>query len=191
MNVDELWGLTQWYDTEIIGRKIPEQYTQLQGLLRANTQPNAARQPFEAVKDSLIQSVNAVNIWALTQEQRSVLERVNVSQHIGSAGATEINDILFRNAIDIATAANKVQEISQQFAVVNETFQKLRTGLTGVIKISPSKLKPEEVLIRVRFTRDAEIENVVDLKDWSASWFTISRGISMAQGATPGDVRVV
>ena len=41
------------------------------------------------------------------------------------------------------------------------------------------------------FTDDAKLENVVDFKKWGAEWHDIGRGIAMAHGLSPQDIRVV
>ena len=53
------------------------------------------------------------------------------------------------------------------------------------------KFGPTDTLIRVRFTADAGIYNVVDFKDWSAVWYDILRGFAVATGNAPEEFRFV
>ena len=46
-------------------------------------------------------------------------------------------------------------------------------------------------LARLKFHNEASINNVVNLKDWSKSWFTIARGFSMAVNQPPEDFEIV
>jgi hypothetical protein len=191
MNIDELWSLANWFDKEIVGRRVPDQYQQLYNTLRANTQPNQPRQAFETIKDQLIASIRSVEVWSLSNEQLAFLQSLRVAQHVGNAGIQEIDDILFKNAIDIATAANKFQEITGELTNAVSKFQQIRTGLQGIVAEAPSKLNVDEVLLRVKFTGDARISNVVELEEWSKNWLTISRGIAMAHDVAPENVRVI
>lgn len=44
--------------------------------------------------------------------------------------------------------------------------------------------------VRIRFKDAVEIENVSQLKKWSAEWYDISRSLAMAAGERPEDVEV-
>jgi hypothetical protein len=48
-----------------------------------------------------------------------------------------------------------------------------------------------KVLVRVAFTHEASISNVVDLKTWSNIWHDIGRGIAMIHDAPPEEIQVV
>jgi hypothetical protein len=48
-----------------------------------------------------------------------------------------------------------------------------------------------DVLVRVAFTGGAAMKNIVDFKKWGAEWHDIGRGIAMANGISPEEIRVV
>jgi len=61
--------------------------------------------------------------------------------------------------------------------------------LTGIIPPEP-ELK-DQVLVRVTFSNQTAIANVVDLKNWSGVWYDIGRGVAMINDASPEEIQVV
>src|SRR6185312_9141598 len=59
--------------------------------------------------------------------------------------------------------------------------------------VSPEVMTPDhnDVVLRVRFTGEAKVENLTELKDWSKAWWDIGRGISMAHGQSPEAISVI
>ena len=47
MQVEELYDLTSWIQTEIVDEIIIKKYQQLHAVLQQNSQPNMQKQPFE------------------------------------------------------------------------------------------------------------------------------------------------
>lgn len=91
--------------------------------------------------------------------------------------------------MDPATAANRLQEIVQSLSEGIARAERLANDLEGCVVIDEAL--GNDVLIRVRFAGDAAIDNVVDLKKWSEVWHGIVRGIALAHGQSPEDVRVI
>ena len=54
-----------------------------------------------------------------------------------------------------------------------------------------TSISETKCLTRLKFHNDAAINNVVNLKDWSKSWFTIARGFSMAVNQKPQDFEII
>ncbi|MGR3294201.1 MAG: hypothetical protein ACUZ9M_09335 [Candidatus Scalindua sp.] len=101
-----------------------------------------------------------------------------------------IEDILYKNVIDVATSAQKLQEIHQE---INKGIQKsdqIQAGLSECVFEEEYETE-NEVLIRVSFTGNATMSNVTDFKSWGNIWHEIGRGIAMAHNATPEDIKIV
>jgi len=190
MNVSELFELTNWIQTEIVNRQIPQKYQTLQQILQRNAQPNQQKQPFEDQKNDLIESIKKVQINRLTKDQLEFLRNLNIAQAIGKEGVDTIEDILYKNVIDIATAAKKIQEIHQRLTQGIQKANQIRAGLEGCV-IEEEYEVEGEVLIRIYFRDKASLANVTDFKKWGETWHDIGRGIAMAHNATPEDIKIV
>jgi len=114
MNVSELYDLTHWITKEIEGTQIPQKYQALQTIIQQHSQPNQQRQPFESQKDDLIKTIRAVPLGQLTRDQIYFLSHLGISEAVGEDGVTIIEDLLYKNVIDVATSATKLQQIIQK-----------------------------------------------------------------------------
>ena len=190
MNVSELYELTQWIQNEVVQTQIPKKYQNLQQILQRNAQPNQAKQPLEEQKDDLINTISKVPLNQLTKDQLDFLYSLGIGQSIGQEGVRKIEDILYRNVLDIATAAQKIQEIYQDLNNGIKKANQIRNGLDGCILEEPYEIE-DEVLIRVYFREKATLSNVTDFKKWGTVWHEIGRGIAMAHNAAPEDVKIV
>ena len=190
MNVTELFHLTQWIAKEIEGAQIPQKYQALHAVLQQNAQPNQQKQPFESQKEDLLNTLVKVPLDTLTRDQISFLECLEIAPFVGLNGAERVEEILYKNVIDVATAAQKIQEILQK---INEGIKKskqIQAGLAGCVIEEEYELEGE-ILMRVSFTGHALMQNVKDFKNWGNVWFEIGRGIAIAHNLSPEDIRIV
>jgi len=190
MNVNELIGLTEWIQNEVVDAQIPQKYQQLQALLQQNTQPNQQNTQFDSQKEDLLTALRAIQTTSLSNDQVSFLSKLGIETLIGETGADAIEDILYRNVIDVATAAQKIAERTQ---TLNEGVSKsaqISEGLSGLVETDEDEIV-DGVLMRVCFLGDASMNNVADFKDYGAAWYLISRGITQAHDKAPEDIRVV
>jgi len=190
MNVSELYSLTFWIEDEIVKTQIPRKYQALQQILQKNLQPNQQKQPFETQKDDLIKTIKKVPLSQLTREQLLFLESLGIAKAIGSEGANKINDILYKNSLDIATAAQKIQEILNELNQGVQKSKKIQEGLSDCVYLEEYE-ESDEVMIRVTFAGLASMSNVVDFKKWGNIWHEIGRGIAMAHDASPEVIKVI
>lgn len=192
MNLDELWGLSKWFQEVIAGPGVPGLYGNLANVVRQNAQPNQPRAALEAQKVALLNALRQMDLSKLTRDQVTFLSDVGLVGFLGEPGAKNVEQILYEGGIDIVTAAQRLQDITTKFNQAVERFSHITQGLNGVVTPSTEPpLHADEVLLRVTFTGEASISNVVDLKQWSESWHGIARGIAMAHGEAPEAVRVV
>ena len=190
MNVSELYSLTEWVQSEVENEQIPDKYQQLQALLQQNTQPNQQNTQFDSQKEELLSALRAIRTTSLSNDQVTFLSKLGIEQLIGKAGADAIEDILYKNVIDLATAA---QQIADRTQALNEGISKITQiaeGLSGLVG-SEEEDVADGVLIRVSFLGDASMNNVADFKKWGETWFNIGRGVTQAHGKTPEDITVV
>jgi hypothetical protein len=189
MNVSELYNLTLWIDDEIVKPQIVKKYQALHGILQQNLQPNQ-KQPLAPHKEALLSALANVKLDQLTIDQLKFLNNLGIRNAIGSEGIAVIEDILFKNVIDVATTAQKIQEIIQQ---LNQGIQKstqIKGGLVNCIEEEVYELE-DEVLMRVAFTGKAAMRNVTDFKNWGNIWYDIGRGIAMAHDLPPENVKII
>jgi len=116
MDITELVQLTRWVDSEITGKSVLEKYTALQQILQGNTRPNQARQPFETERDELFSTIKEIHLESLNTQQLSFLTKLGIGENVSPEAITRIEDILFRNVIDMATASQKLTEIINEIS---------------------------------------------------------------------------
>ncbi|MDH5354444.1 MAG: hypothetical protein OEY09_08390 [Gammaproteobacteria bacterium] len=190
MNVSELFDLTNWVTKEIEQKQVPQKYQALHAILQQHTQANQQKQPFDSQKESLINTLKAVPLAQLTRDQIYFLENLRIAQSVGDEGVKTVEEILYKNVIDVATSAQKLQEMMQR---INEGIAKsnqIKVGLTDCV-FEEEYETDNEILMRVSFTGHALMENVADFKSWGNIWYDIGRGIAMAHDASPEEVKIV
>lgn len=190
MNVSELSNLTQWITNQIETKTIPQKYQTLQALLQQHSQPNNQKPPFESQKQDLINALINVPLMQLTKDQLDFLSCLGIAQAVGEEGANEVNDVLYKNVIDVATSARKIQELNQKLIDGIARSKKIKEGLAGCV--TEEKYEADnETLMRVSFTGGALMSNVTDFKKWGAFWYDIGRGVAMAHNAAPEEIKIV
>ena len=190
MNVSELYELTHWVTDKIVSTQIPQKYQALQQILQQHTQPNQPKTSFESQKNDLIETITHVPLRELTKDQLLFLRELGIAQAAGSEGAEIIEDVLYKNVIDVANSAQKLQEIHQKITQGIQKLDQIKTGLTGCVYEETYEAE-DEVLMRVSFTGNAVLSNVIDFKNWGNIWFEIGRGVAMAHDLSPEDVKIV
>ena len=189
MEVGELWELVEWIVANVTEPRLQKKYGALHNVLSQNTQPNNPKSPFEQPANELKSFLIRMPLAELNQSQLAFLAQIELAPYIGEAGAQYVEDTLYRNQLDIATAAARIQDAITKINKAIERTTKIREGLTDLI---PSQAAPDDsVILRVTFSNDASIDNVVQLKNWSKAWHDISAGLSRALDKSPTDVLVV
>jgi len=189
MYVRELQNLTVWVDEEINAKRVLKLYSALYNIINSNAQASNQKQPFEEQKKNLINTLRTISLLRLTEEQIALLTSLGIANNVGEEGAKNVEDMLVLHPLDIATAASKIQTMHREIEQGVKRFEQIKAALQGIAQAEP--VERDEVLLRVRFDRNAKIQNIVELKDWSETWFNIGRGIAMLHDAAPEDVRVV
>jgi hypothetical protein len=189
MQVTELLSLSEWIRTEVQEAGIPALYQALQAKLHSNAQ-GSAQQPFEEEKDALFVGLRGARLQDLTNEQVRFLDCIGIGLYLGVRGVQDVEEILVRNPLDLATVASRLTERLGRIEEGIERAERLAQDLGDCVVVSES-LRDGDVLVRVTFAGDAAIENVVDLRKWAEVWHGIARGITMAHGESPDDVRVI
>lgn len=118
------------------------------------------------------------------------LSHLGIAQAVGEEGINKIEDILYKNVIDVATSAQKLQEILQKVSQGITKSNQIKEGLSGCV-VEEEYETENEVLMRVSFTGHALMSNVTDFKSWGSIWYDIGRGIAMAHNSSPEDIKIV
>lgn len=188
MLAEELAAIPQWIEREVVGKGIPRLYADLASILQNNA--NGSPQSFATQKEELIDAIEGVASNVLTDAQRHFIEdQLKLLPHLGRRGVESIESILFRNSLDIATAAREMGKISGEVQWAVDRSSQIKSALSGLVELD--EVVSEEVLLRVVFDHKAAIQDITDFKKWAAEWHDIGRGIAMSVGETPKDVRVV
>ena len=190
MNVSELYDLTYWIKSEIVKTQILQKYHALHSILQQHAQPNQQKQPFDTQKDDLINTLKSVPLHKLTKDQLLFLRELGIAQVVGDEGISQVEDILYKNVIDVATSAQKLSQIQQELKKGIQKSDQIKSGLEDCVHEEEYESE-NEVLIRVSFTGNATLSNVTDFKSWGNIWHEIGRGIAMAHNAAPEDVKII
>lgn len=190
MNVSELYDLTYWITREIEKTQIPQKYQTLQTILQQHSQPNQQKQPFDSQKEDLLNTLRNVPLGQLTRDQLEFLSHLGIAQAVGEEGINTIEDILYKNVIDVATSAQKLQQMLQKVSQGIAKSNQIKEGLTDCVTEEEYEAE-NEVLMRVSFTGHALMSNVTDFKSWGSIWYDIGRGIAMAHNVSPEEIKIV
>ena len=194
MQVKELLNLSYWIDENIKKLQVSQKYQQLHKAMQqnVNARNNQPKQPFETQKEAVINTIEDISVSGLTNEQERMLSKLEISQYIGSEGVTNLENLLFRNSLDIATATAEVNSI---YGKLNQAIQKsdqLKTNLASLVDVDEEDSdEDEQVIMRVHFQNDVSLNNLTDLKKLGTTWWEIGRGIAMAHDHAPEDVKIV
>lgn len=189
MDIDEIYRLSKWVREEIGAKKITKSFQVIVSKLRTMTQPNQPKVAFEQDKAELVNLLNGVPLYQLTHEQKKFLDKFDMLSFMGEAGPKYIDDIFHDNTHDIVTVANKLEEAQSKVSNCVAKFAEIENGL----KIFTSgEISPEgdKALIRVTFTKDAAITNIVEMEEWSENWKHIIRGFTLVFGNRPEDIKI-
>ena len=190
MQIQELLHLTSWIDENIIKKEVKEQYEALASILITNANPRYHPSSFKEKTDTLINTISSISTKNLTNEQEKILGKFNFLKNIGSRGVEQLEDVLFRNRLDIVTVAEEVNNIYEEVKAAIQSSNEIQINLIPLIEESEYE-ESHDVIMRVHFQNDVALKDISDFKKSAAIWYDITRGISMAHGYTPEDIRVV
>lgn len=190
MNVSELYALTEWINGKIVKGQIVQKYQALLNILSKNAQANQPKQPFETEKNELLKALKPIVFEKLTKEQIEYLKMFTIAPYVGMEGIILVEDILYKNAIDISTAVSKFQQIIQKINQGIQRVQQIQAGLNGITLEEEFEVS-QEVLLRISFKGDAGIFNIKDLKTWSNNWFEIGYGIALVHNLPPEEIKII
>lgn len=190
MNVAELWAVLVWVDANVKDRRLAERYGTLREVLRRNAGGGGEAQPFAAEKDDLEVALRAINLATLTDDQQDFLERVELAPYIAERGVNYIEDTLVRNPVDLATAAQAMDQARAKVEAATERVESLRDGLDGLVsEVPPPRL--DMVTVRAKFDRGTAIRNVVELRREVDRWNLIGIGVTAAHDLPPEEFQVI
>lgn len=194
MQISELLQLSIWIDEKIKNTQIPQKYQALQSGIQqnVNARNNQPKKPFETQKNDLVDTIKEINTNGLTYQQEEMLSELSITQSVGDEGVERIQDILYKNSLDIATAAAEMAKITQEINSAIQKSDQIKTALNPLITIPEEDIAEEgNVVMRVHFQNEVGMDNVTDFKKLGNSWWEIGRGIAMAHNSAPEDIKVV
>jgi len=194
MQITELLKLTKWFKDYIIAEQIPTKYQQLFNMMNQNVKVanNQPKKPFETQRDNLFNSLRKISLNNLTLEQIKFLEQLEIKDLLGLNGISIIENVLFENNLDIATATKKIGEFSTKIAQANQTITEIETTLLKSFSIDEEEEIPKDsVMMRIYFQEESSINNISDFKKLASTWYDIGRGIAMAQDKSPEDFKII
>lgn len=195
MEIQELLSVSHWIDKNIVQTLVDNKYQQLLSVLKqhVNERNNQLKPEFNTQKNDLIDTIKVITTIGLTNKQERILNKIGILNHVGEVGVSKIEDVLFRNNLDIETATTKVGLILQQITSALVTSKQIKTCLTPLIEIDETEdeIESYDVIVRVHFHKDVSINNISDFKRWGSIWYDIGRGISMAHDFAPEDIKVI
>lgn len=168
----------------------------LQSILQQNvtTRNNQPQQPFVDQKNAVVESIKDISMHSLTNEQERMLGTLEIEPHIGSNGIKQLEGVLFRNSLDIATAAAEVNRIVGQINNAISRSDQIQANLKPLLDPAVEDNDTDDlddVIMRIHFQNDVALENITDFKKWGITWWEIGRGIAMAHNHAPEDIKII
>lgn len=199
MQTNEIYSLAVWFEVNVEQASLQSHYnTLLRGLrpLLDNATPQSLQKlekfKIEQYRD-LTSRLSAIDESALTDAQKDVLMHMELNTVIlGQAGSYLHNLLLLPqdNSYVVATLKSSIDRLSRAIGY----FKSMRTSMINILRpefLDKTLVPDGKCLTRLKFYNDASINNVVNLRDWSRSWFTIARGFSMAVNQPPEDFEII
>ena len=191
MQIEELYDLTTWIQDQIVKNDVLQKYKQLHAILHKNSQGNQPLQPFESQRENLISTLSLIDLNSLSAGQIEILNSIGIGYNVGAHGVVLVTETLQKNILDIASAASRLQESTNEIANGIQWSEQVRNSLSAIIKEDSLKEIGDKVLLRVHFTKEAHLSNLTEFKYWGKAWWEIGRGISMAHGQSPESIEVI
>jgi hypothetical protein len=188
MTIRELNALTEWVDQEIVAANVPQTYQALANALQHNIQ-GQQQQPFDEQREALLELLGDVPVEGLDFEQQRMLDKMGILKCVGDSAVRDIEDTLYRNVIDIATAHQRISEMMQSVTNGVKKNDQIKAAFKGLVE-PPSEVS-EIARIKVRFAGNAALGNLSDLRQWANEWFEIGRGIALAEGRAPEEISII
>jgi len=192
MELQEAYNLKGWVDEEIVKREVIQKYSALQQALQQNAQraQNQPPIPFNDQKKTLLETLNDVNIFGLSNPQLLVLDKLNIIQHIGSESSEEIKSLMIEHASDLAYLAEEINKYQAELQQGINQIDAIYTSLKPIVSDEELILSKDEILTRVTFDNEASIHNVNELRIWVNRLYNITRGLSIACNKPVEDIKV-
>ena len=190
MLIQELYELGAWLQANVVKAQIPQKYQALHQKLHHNA-TQAQKQPFEDVAGNLDIALREIPTSELSKGQLDVLSEIGIAEYIGVSAAETVSEVLYKNAIDVATAAERMKQAHAQLNAGIEWLQAEHKSLKKIVRAEQEVDIRNKTLLRVHFGGEASLKNITDLRDWSEKWWEISRGIAIAHGEPPESIEIV
>lgn len=145
MNAEELAGIPVWVGREVVERQIPRLYAELAAAVQNNA--NGSRQAFENERLRLVEELARADLTSLTEAQdRFLREKLHLLEHLGEHGIQEVEGVLFRNSLDVVTAASEINRIAGEVTNAIDRSSQIKAALSGLI--DPFKAPDDEIVLR-------------------------------------------
>ena len=188
MNVNELNDVADWISAWVDGPLL-KKYEELDKILKMNA-AGQSPQPFAEIKKELESHIRSADIHQLSQAQLEVLSTLSILSLLGKKGVTELEEILFRNSLDLKTAASRVSENLLKLSQARDWANKRSTLLEPLVESEELESANQEAIIHIGFRGEAEIHDFEDLKKWSATWHEIAYSVARAKGQPVQELRI-
>lgn len=194
MQAYTLYSFSIWYKEHIIDTKCVDEFKKT--LLIISNSKNALHGNKVKAKEVIINSFKSLNykidLTKLTQNDKKIISHLEIEGFIYDSPCNFILTIL------------ELYSVTEAITFLKEYEKKLLNATTATIHIlnslpkllSEKDLTPPQItqgkqLTRLTFHNKASINDIVNLKDWSKSWYTIARGFSMANHQSPEEFEIV
>ena len=194
MQVSELHQLVDWVDVNIRQSNLQAHYQQMTQALQQNTARRNNQPPvsFESQKVQLFNTLEEINILELNLSQQKLLTSLKLDSLLGQSAIDQIEDILFRNQLDIVNAhkqfSSMQQKLNSGYTLLNQLKQPLDAIQTDAV--DEDTLRKNETLMRVHFQHHSSISNMEEFSSWGERWKSISDGFTFATGGSVQDIRI-
>ena len=199
MQTNELYALALWFEQNIEQDPVQNHYSSLYNNLK-NLIGNPSEKNLKEVEnlkvsqyEKLIQRLSTIDTFGLTDTQNNILRNMDLNSIVLTESTEYLNNLLLLPQDNSYVASTLKFDIDRLTMAVS-SFKAIRIHMAKVLNeqyLTTTSISETKCLTRLKFHNDAAINNVVNLKDWSKSWFTIARGFSMAVNQKPQDFEII
>ncbi|MBY8157921.1 hypothetical protein KW508_07905 [Vibrio fluvialis] len=195
MNVNELWSFTVWL-VETIKETHLVQILEDTINLKQKSNSNNQNQINQKVRDDLLSTFEEIPVRSFNESEREILRNVHLDNVFNDNPTSYVNELYDSNAYSFQQQISQLAKTKKALSDALSRSATLNSSLTFLMPDNNlrSHNEPSDIetpTLRLIFKKEANIDNIVELKDWSDKLYSIIRGITISQNLRAEDCKIL
>lgn len=191
MKVNEIWDLVSWLKESFEETNVASRFDQL---VTQHQQANGDGNKLNVVKEEMTDFLEEIPLRNFTANELAMLRRLKIDDIFNHNPLYYVDELYSANTY---SANQKIQKLANTRSNLNDAKRVILETFNNLYKLVPPNSREHESanesspILRLTFQKEAKIDDVVELKEWSENLHAIIRGIMMSQNLNPKDCKIV